>query len=79
MDAPLISHQRTADQREHHDQDNPLFAFRKNENPNQAIHFSRNEWDLYPGFAETFQPQETGIALAAGKAFRRRIVTTVGE
>ena len=32
---------------------------------------------FYPGFAETFQPQETGIALAAGKAFRRRIVTTV--
>ena len=32
-----------------------------------------------PGFMKTFKPQETGIAFAAGEAFRRRIVTTVGE
>ena len=46
MDAPLISHQRNRNQREHYDQDNALFAFRKNENPNQVIHFARNGWDL---------------------------------
>src|SRR6266478_1694922 len=30
-------------------------------------------------FAKAFQPQETGIAFAAGETFRRRIVTTVSE
>src|SRR6266498_5575220 len=34
---------------------------------------------FYPGFAETFQPQQTGIAFAAGKTFRRGIITTVRE
>ena len=46
MDATLISHQRNRNQREHHDHDNALFAFRKNEDPNQAIHFARNGSDL---------------------------------
>ena len=31
------------------------------------------------GFTKTFEPQETGIAFAAGETFGRRIVTTVGE
>src|SRR5205823_7650457 len=31
------------------------------------------------GFTKTFEPQETGIAFAAGETVRRRIVTTVGE
>jgi hypothetical protein len=39
MNAPLILHQRTGDQRQDNDQDNALFASRKNEKPNQAIHF----------------------------------------
>ena len=30
-------------------------------------------------FAKTFEPQETGIALAAGETFRRGIVATVSE
>jgi len=34
---------------------------------------------LYSGFAKTFEPQETGIAFAAGETFRCWIVTTVGE
>ena len=31
------------------------------------------------GFAKAFEPQETGIAFAAGETSRLRIVTTVRE
>src|SRR5438552_16934423 len=34
---------------------------------------------LYSGFAKAFEPQETGIAFAAGKTMRRWIVTAVGK
>ena len=34
---------------------------------------------LYSGFAKAFEPQETGIAFAAGKTIRRWIVTAVGK
>ena len=41
MNAAFISRQRNRDQADHHDQDHALFAFRKNENPDQAFHFCR--------------------------------------
>src|SRR4030095_9593149 len=34
---------------------------------------------LYSGFAKTFEPKETGLALAAGETVRCRIITTVSE
>src|SRR5205823_438807 len=34
---------------------------------------------FYSSFAKAFEPQETGIAFAAGETFQRRIVTTVGD
>src|SRR4029077_4996732 len=34
---------------------------------------------FYSGFKKTFEPQETGIALAAGETFRCWIVTAVGK
>src|SRR5436305_9615039 len=34
---------------------------------------------FHPGFAKAFEPQETGIAFAAGETFRRWIITTVGK
>jgi len=39
MGATFMSHQGSGDQREGNDQDNALFAFRKNENAEQTFHF----------------------------------------
>jgi hypothetical protein len=39
MNAMLISNQRAGDQRKNDDQDDPLFVFGKNENPEEALHF----------------------------------------
>src|SRR6059036_2288009 len=41
--------------------------------------FSVSNWIFHSGFAKAFEPQETGIAFAAGKTVRCRIVTAVGK
>jgi len=55
------------------------------------LRFARNDKESCPsfrrvtnrifksGFTKTFEPQETGVAFAAGETFGCRIVTTVGE
>ncbi len=39
MNAAFISHQRSRDQRKHHDQNHALFALGELENPEEPLHF----------------------------------------
>jgi hypothetical protein len=39
--------------------------------------FDVTKWVFDSGFAKALEPQETGVAFAAGEAFRRGIVATV--
>ena len=39
INAALISGERDREQNEHHDENDALFVFRKNENAEQAFHF----------------------------------------